>query len=189
MHSKYVICTVLAQPAATHEQWRSRGRGRGWGCVGGQNESGDIGVRVKQSSALQHRASMCSLQHSVIHVHQLADVLSCFVLRDQRLTQWVLAANPKPARTLRCQVCSCLLTCPALVVLVHAQHQCCKHERCRQLSSKQFSVSKSCTCYCERYDDLACTSTVVPYAVLFGSCKHAKPAQVYKGHETYWSCE
>lgn len=33
-------------PAATHEQWRSRGRGRGWGRVGGQNESGKICVRI-----------------------------------------------------------------------------------------------------------------------------------------------
>ncbi len=146
MHSKYDICTVLELPAATHEQWRSRGKGRGWGCVGGQNESGNICVKVKQSRSLQHTASMCRLQHSVVHIHQLADVLSCFMLRDQRLTQWVLAANPKPARTLRCQVCSCLLTCPALVVLVHAQHQCCSHERWGQLASKKFSISKRYEC-------------------------------------------
>ena len=185
MHSKYVICTVLALPAATHEQWRSRGRGRGLGCVGGQNESGTICVRIKQSNALQHRASMCSLQHRVIHICQLADVFSCFVLRDQRLMQLVLATNPKTVGALRCQVYSCLLTCSARVILVHAYHQCCSHERYGQLASKKFSSGRRCLC--EPCDDDACTSTVVLCAVQFGSCKHGKPAQVYKGHETHWS--
>jgi len=184
VHSKYVICTVLALPAATREQWRSRGRGRGWGRVGGQNESGKICVRIKQSSALQHRASICSLQHIVIHIHQIAYVFSCFMLRDQRLTQRILDANPKPVKALRYQVFSCLLTCSALVVLVHAYHQCCRHERCGQLANKKFSVSKRCECLCEPCDDPACTSTVVPYVVQPGSCKHGKPAWVYKSHGT-----